>query len=283
MIIVNLIGGLGNQLFQYSLGRRLALKNKTGLRLDIFDFKNYENRSFLLDNFNIRESLATKLEIMRLKFMSSFGSKPYYEKSAIYEKSLSFDPNILHAPANCYLKGYWQSERYFKDIDDVIRSEITLKNPPSPEYLKISQDIHNSNSVSLHIRRSDYLSGKNKNIFAECSPDYYNKAIDEISKKVGNIKLYLFSDDIDWVKNNLQLSYPSEFVSDKKLPVYEELMLMSSCKHNVIANSSFSWWGAWLNNNSQKIVIAPEKWFLGPEINPRFQSSDIVPSSWLKM
>jgi len=277
MIIVRIIGGLGNQLFQYALGQSLALKNNTELRLDISEFKTYKRHQYCLSYFNIKDSVATKGDVLKLRLLSYFSFLNLRYKATFVQESSSFDPKIINLPDNTYLSGYWQSEKYFKEIENIIKQDITLKTPASPEYNSLRTKINNINSVSLHIRRTDYFTIGLK-VFEPISIDYYQRAVAEISRQTGALELFVFSDDIEWVKQNLKISFPTTFVSGNNLKNYEELMLMSACKHNITANSTFSWWGAWLNSNPKKIVITPRRWFIDPS-----REKDVIPEFWIRI
>ena len=284
MIIVKLTGGLGNQLFQYSLGRYLAIKNNCGLKLDITGFETYKLHNYTLGNFKIIEKFANSAEILLLNNPISRSLSSYFpsqRKMHIKEQSSHFDPNILNAGRNVYLEGYWQSENYFKGIGDTIRKDLTLRDPLGEEAKKIAEQISSHESVSLHIRRGDYAKNeRTREVHGLCSPEYYERSISYISRRSVAPRLFIFSDDIEWAKANLNLSgLPATFVSDgnDKIKNFEELYLMSLCKHNILANSTFSWWGAWLNVNKDKIVIAPKKWFNSNKID----AADLIPSSWI--
>lgn len=289
------MGGLGNQMFQYAAGRRAAYVHKTELKLDISWFNNPGDaikRDYLLNIFTINENFATEKEISKLKIeynnrLALFYGKtisfiiPYCKQSHVIQHFFHFDKNILQINRNVYLQGHWISEKYFADIASTIRNDFTFKNKPDKANSELIQRIRNCNSISLHVRRSDYISDKKTHDYhGVCGLDYYRKAVSFITKKVFNPTFFIFSDDPDWCKANLRLKYPTVFVSHnlgKK--DYEDMRLMSTCKHNIIANSTFSWWGAWLNQNKEKIVIAPEKWFGDTSIN----TSDLIPSSWVKI
>ncbi|MFH1461878.1 MAG: alpha-1,2-fucosyltransferase [bacterium] len=285
MIITKLQGGLGNQMFQYAIGRFLAQKNKTELKLDLSFYCNKQNepqRIYSLENFNIKENIATQKEIEDFeKYKNKSGWKHFFYKSfftndSIYvkEKQFNFDPKVLKTYDNSYLDGYWQNEKYFKSIENIIRENFTLKNKLPDNLQNILTKIKNPNSISLHIRRGDYVNKENYNVLPI---EYYNEAIKIITEKNSDIHLFIFSDDIVWAKNNLNTEFPITFIYGNK--DYQDLILMSLCKHNIIANSSFSWWGAWLNSNPNKIVIAPKKWFNKTEIN----TEDLIPKSWIKI
>lgn len=293
MIITQLIGGLGNQLFQYAVARRIAHFKNCQIKLDLSGFRNYNLRTYRLSYFNIIENIASPDEIASLK--GSQGKnlpilalglinkiQPYYKRSYIKECHFHFDPNMMKAPCNAYLEGYWQSEKYFKDIENIIRSEFTLKHEPDAINKEIYHIIGNSNSVSIHVRRGDYISNPITNqVHGVCPLDYYYRAIDKINELVKEPPhFFVFSDDPNWAGENLKTEDPVMVVSHNSLDKdYEDLRLMSLCKHHIIANSSFSWWGAWLCTNKEKIVIAPNKWFNTNEHDTR----DLIPDSWIKI
>ena len=290
MIITKLIGGLGNQMFQYAVGRRAAYVNNAEFKLDITGYENQERmtkREYALNIFNIKENFVTEKERNKLKKNSFIwkvlrkispilGNKTYFK-----EKHFHFDSDILKISDNSYLDGYWASEKYFKDIEDIIRKEFTLKDKPDAVNQKMISRIKNCDSVSIHIRRGDYAFDEKTNRYhGECNLNYYLKAIALIAKKVKRPQFFVFSDDIKWAKQNLRLKFPCVYVDHNVgKQDYEDIRLMSYCQHNIIANSSFSWWGAWLNQNPNKIVIAPKKWFRELSINTK----DLILQSWIKI
>ncbi len=279
MIITKLTLGLGNNLFQYALGRRLALERSTELLLD-FTGENYNRRQYCLSymsHFNMIRSVAKTREVMKIKLLNRFSFiNPDYENSVIKENGNIFDQTVINAPKNAYLIGYWQSEKYFKPIENILRHDLTFKEPQNKKYQDLLDKITRSNSVSIHVRRGDYMLSKNLCLFNICKPDYYHKAVVYISGEKPAPELFIFSDDIKWVKQNIKFNFPTTFVSDGSLTDYQELILMSVCKHNIIANSTFSWWSSWLATNPDKIVIAPEKYAL--KINRPIY--DYYPESW---
>jgi len=287
------MGGLGNQLFQYTTGRALALKHQTELKLDLSflnsDPKNvYTKRELELHVFDISSTIVTSNELeafykrtffqkIATKFFSSFPSKYFIGNQKGFEYNEAFE---LY-PDNTYLNGYWQSEKYFSSIREILLKELVIKKEMSEQCKLVKDFILNSNSVSLHIRRGDYLSDKNANEFHGNLPlDYYYKVLAHLNGLFKDLKVFIFSDDMDWVKDNLKLTNECVYVdfNTGENSVFD-MYLMSQCKHNIIANSSFSWWGAWLNQNPQKTVIAPEKWFADKNLNIK----DLIPNSWLKM
>lgn len=292
MIIVKLIGGLGNQMFQYAAGRYLAYKCKTELKLNIRGFKNYTLRNYDLNHFNIIENFATSLDLCRIsppsgrpvvkifkhiiRDISQMQSIEY-----IKEKDYSFQQNFLKLPDNVYLDGYWQSEKYFLYIEDIIRQEFSIVNPLTSISQDIADQIKDCESISIHVRRGDYVSNTNtNNVHGTCGVDYYSNAIDLIHKRVENPCFFIFSDDPEWACSNIKPDAPTTYVRHNDYSKdYEDIFLMSMCKHNIIANSSFSWWGAWLNRNPDKIVIAPKKWFNSKDMN----THDLLPKKWQKL
>ena len=290
MIITELNGGLGNQMFQYAAARRLAEVNHAELKLNIENFKNDKLRTYELHHLNINAQFVAYNDI------ASFKNKSKRQKIKSYimqilsqkrihnikEKYFHFDKSVLFLSDNVYLQGYWQSEKYFKDISDIIRREFTLREPLSGESQRIVQKIKTSvNSVSLHIRRGDYISNPTTNsVHGVCPLQYYQESIQVLSEKLGKLSLFVFSDDPMWAERNLSYEYPMIFVNHNGAEhAYEDMHLMSLCMHNIIANSSFSWWGAWLNNNPYKVVFAPKQWFKKEEMNTK----DLIPGSWIRV
>lgn len=289
MIIVKIIGGLGNQLFQYALGRHLALLNQTELKLDITAFESYKLHKYSLDAFNIKKNIASKDEIDRFKKYKPKSERMRFLYNMLFadsskyfqEEGFNFNPEVLKIGGDAYIDGYWQTEKYFKDIESTIRADFSFVLPQSKKDMKILAQIHEYNSVSIHIRRADYVTDAKANkAHGTCPTEYYNKAVDIIAMKVTNPHFFVFSDDHDWVKKNIKINYPTVYVDHNNSDTnYQDLRLMASCKHNIIANSSFSWWGAWLNENPNKIVITPQRWFA----DTNRDNSDLIPSTWTRI
>jgi hypothetical protein len=288
MIITRLFGGLGNQLFQYALARRLSILHNVALKLDVSQIETYKIRKYSLNPFNIIEDFITEKDIARIKGRGLLSFRrltekilPYYKRSYVCERFFHFDPNILSSPKNVYLNGFWQSEKYFKDIEDVIRREFTIKIKPDSNNKQITKLIKSVNAVSLHVRRTDYISNAAMNQFhGTCDLVYYQRAVEIIAREVLSPHFFVFSDDILWAKNNLILEYPTVFIShNNNTKDFEDLRLITQCKHHIISNSSFSWWGAWLNEKHDKIVIAPKKWFNDESIDTR----DLIPETWIRI
>jgi hypothetical protein len=202
--------------------------------------------------------------------------------NSVRERQFSFDPRILDAADGSYLEGYFQSERYFVEIADVIRADLTLPPLSDARNRATLQAIEAAQSVSLHIRRGDYVTHARTNQqFGTCSPDYYARAADHIAQAVGAAPtFFVFSDDPSWTVANLRLPYPVHFITHNGARrAHEDLRLMSRCRHHIIANSSFSWWGAWLNPSATKVVVAPAVWFAGGGID----ESTLVPERWVRL
>jgi len=286
------MGGLGNQMFQYAIGRKIALANGAPLKLDIMWHINKPDRPYSLHHFAINAEMATEDEIAKLskakmplykRVINSVKEvgKPYYLRSEIHEKCVDFDPNILHISDGAYLNGYWQSEKYFKDIEEVLRSDFKVIEPLSTINMKCAQQIITSNAIAIHVRRGDYVSNPaTHQVHGTCSLDYYQEAMDLILSKVQEPHFFVFSDDPKWALENIRTDSPITYVCNNPPERnYDDLRLMSLCKHFIIANSSFSWWGAWLSENDDKIVVAPAQWFQGIEYN----DADRLPESWIQV
>lgn len=286
MVIVKIFGGLGNQMFQYAIGRSLAIQNGTVLKLDLSAYKYfnaYIPRKFGLNVFQINVEEASEDECNKFKkgkvmtFLERI--KPFYRRSTLREPYYNFSADVFKAKGEVCLDGYWQSEKYFSKFIEVIRNDFTLKPGFSQFDENLVKKIDGTNSVSVHVRRGDYVENETVNkIHGLCDPGYYLRALEVIKEKTGPITVFVFSDDIEWVKNNIKFDVQTEYVSRNGLEDYEEMILMSKCKHNVVANSSFSWWGAWLNRNANKIVIAPKVWFRDGK-----NTDDLIPENWIRL
>jgi hypothetical protein len=297
MIITQLNGGLGNQMFQYACGRALSLRNKDMLKLDISGYAMPNGidtpREYSLSYFNIEENIATADEISALRFPHGAISKyaAIFRKKILRQFNVGFRPGIFFKKGNAYLEGFWQSEKYFLDCADAIRKDLTLKKSLSPAAQVIANAIGNATegndiapAVSIHIRRGDIArDAKTNPYYGIATPEYYSKALLHIAEKIKTFRVFVFSDDMEWTKKNIVIPYPTTYVSggskNSQIPDHEEIILMSMCKHNIIANSSFSWWGAWLNRNSDKIVIAPKEWI----IRNKSWHTDTVPNTWTRL
>ena len=292
MIIVRLISGLGNQLFQYSFARRIALERNVPLKLDTSFYDSQDLRAYQLDYFNIKaevisqEALSKALRtnwfwMARKGWYGTQRLLPYYKKRIVREKEkFCYDPNMTETSKITYFNGYWQHYRYHQSHEAIVRNELTLKSQYLSKISKLLTEIDSSDSVSLHIRRGDYISDPRANErFGILPLDYYQDALKFIRQRINTPTVYVFSDDTEWVQNHLKLDSPLHFITieDEARDVLE-LALMSRCQHNIIANSTFSWWGAYLNNNPHKIVIAPKQWSSDAVIN---QTMKIQHPDWI--
>lgn len=299
MIIIKLKWWLGNQMFQYAYIKALSCRTGDNFKLDLSflqrmwkwyikkDFKNMDLINYELymfdneENFSLRQDLPFS-EKFHNKYIDFLVRKiySYLPFTKIYqEKWLQFQESFLKI-RQWYIDGYFQSEKYFQDFKNEIRKDFIFTPPLSSKNQEITEHIKSLNSISVHVRRWDYMSEKNKSLYGTCDLDYYKRAIRIIQEKINSPVFFFFSDDIEWVKENLQVENNSYYIDwNTGEQSYEDMRLMSLCKHNIIANSSFSWWGAWLNNNKEKLVIAPEKWFNSDTINYK----DIVPETWIKI
>lgn len=285
MIIVQLTGGMGNQLFQYAAGKSLALFKHTVVKFDTSFFDTQKSRSLDLKYFDLDLNIASQEEIQRLqqqKLIAKIFQKmgPPHTRKAYREPFFHFDANFFSTNNDVYLKGNWQSEKYFKPFEKQVRNNLLIKQEYTSHLENPGKELGASSSVSVHIRRGDYLQQKTLDYHGILSKEYYNEAIQKIAKKVPGARFYFFSDDIEWVKENLQLDHPCEFISGKTShSAIEDFYLMQNCRHHIIANSSFSWWAAWLNKNAEKIVVAPKQWFKqGPK-----DTYDLLPEEWIKI
>lgn len=287
MIIIKITGGLGNQMFQYALGRALSLKKGVPFKLDISSYRRYKlhNKYELSDVFNISPEIASTKDLVQ--FSSFYNYIRKYSRlprtQIIEEPCFQYWNGINYLQNKVYLNGYWQSPKYFSDYSDVIKSDFVFRNILDKDNQKLFEHISKSNSVSMHIRRGDYTSAKNINVHGTCKLSYYEDAVRYFQKKLINPIFFVFSDDIEWAKANLKNINNVKFVSNNSGKYsYIDMMLMSLCKHNIIANSSFSWWSAWLNSNPHKNVIAPVDWFSKSYSKSKnILTTDLIPEDWI--
>lgn len=275
-VISRLSGGLGNQMFQYAFGRVHSLKRQSALYMDPFEYNYHKLRKYELDVFNVKTKLLSLPQQFRY-----FLQKKYLTSPKIYsEPHFHFDEKALNSNLANYFEGFWQSEKYFRSIRHELIQEFLLKITFPISAKTVLDEILLVESVSLHIRRGDYISNSEANKCHGVLPlKYYYDSIYYIKSLKKNIKLYIFSDDIPWAKKNLKVQDDILFIESIPQSAHIEMHLMKNCKHNIIANSSFSWWGAWLNENPEKIVCAPQSWFDDKKIN----TADILPESWIKI
>lgn len=292
MIVSHILGGIGNQMFQYAAGRSLSLVTNQQHLLDLNDFSNYRlHNGFELSR--VFNAGVERADISTMHRLLGWRARPLAKrvlrrpgfnwlrcKEFVVEPHFNYWPEFYNLTGDCYLYGYWQSELYFKPFENVIRSDFVFREPLNGQNADLASEIHRSQSISLHVRRGDYVSdSKTGNVMDTCTPEYYQMAVNYIVEHVEHPVFYIFSDDIAWVKQNLLVKFPCTFVDhNRSSESYRDMQLMSLCKHHVIANSSFSWWGAWLNTNPHKLVVAPKSWFRNGT-----DDRDLIPKEWVRL
>lgn len=288
MIIVKLKGGLGNQVFQYAAGLAVASRRDQKLKIDTtgYDDPRVINsdipRKYGLFAFNISGSIATAEEVRKARNPFGIFSKAlrFFSQKFLRRYYLDYHPEFFKKNHK-YVEGFFQSEKNFASVKEKVIREFTLKKEfESDVFLAEKNKVYKIKSVSVHIRRGDYVNDKVTNDYwGTCSKEYYKEAIDLIRSKIEAPIFCFFSDDIEWVKKEFGEQPDFKYISNSSLKDYEELMLMSLCAHNITANSSFSWWGAYLNQNPSKIIIAPKKWVIrNYGLHP-----NIIPLSWIRI
>ena len=286
MIVTHLFGGLGNQLFQFATGKALAARLGVELRFDARYFDIPRPDELCIHHFGHQtkdvdrsEMPATRQQGLVPYIAGKLRGMPY---ALFKETGLAYDPAFEGLGDNTYLKGYWQSERYFRDHADLVRSSLEIVTPPTPENARLLDELSGVLPISLHVRRGDYVSNPKFNAtHGTCDLDYYHRAADLMAERCKqDVVFYTFSDEPDWVRENLKLPHEMR-VDSHNGPQhnYEDIRLMRHCAHHIIANSSFSWWGAWLNPNPDKIVVTPSRWFA----DPLMQKHDLLPPEWIKL
>lgn len=294
MLVVNLIGGIGNQMFQYASAWALASEHGMELKLDISDFHRFPPRQYLLDHFRVDAVIARPDELAMFdkdsnriraatrKFVARLRGNNRVTGRTIFERGFPWQKIALDPTVDTLLIGYWQSERYFLPIARQLRHVFTLKTLPDARTQRLLDEIDRTPAVSLHVRRGDYVSNPVvQKKHGLVSPDYYAAAVAHMLAHEPQARFYVFSDDMEWVRANLPIAAPVEYV-DLNGPdqPHEDLRLMSRCRHHIIANSSLSWWGAWLNPDPHKVVVAPRQWFSAQSGR---DARDIVPPTWVRL
>jgi len=277
MIFTRLTGGIGNQMFQYAAGRSLAARLGTDLKLDARWFQGVGSgipgsaRRYELGCFRVDAELVPATRVARLPPRSR---REYWFRRVFPRRSLPFlipliekdgpsaDLRFFQALDNTYLDGFWHSERYFEEHADVVRRNLAFSTPPTGRNVELAAKIQDCVSVSVHVRRGDYVvPGETRDVAGVLDENWYRRAVDLVAERVGEVAVYVFSDEPEWCRENLRFDHPATVVTGNGGEAsFEDLRLMSTCRHHVIANSTFSWWGAWLNAHPDKIVVAPEPW-----------------------
>ncbi|PUE27530.1 alpha-1,2-fucosyltransferase [Limnohabitans sp. Jir72] len=280
-------GGLGNQLFQYAAARSLAHRLHIDLVLDPYWFKHPRPgetvRPLELTNYHVKLRIANTDEQRRWKLLRTRWARylgPLLPIQVVRERGFAYNDSFNRTADDSYLVGAWQSERYFREIREILLGELTPIQPPSIQDTELLQAMQACDAICVHVRRGDYVSSNSASAYhGVCSLDYYERAIKHVASQVRSPSLFIFSDDPDWTREHLHTEYPSHYVThNSSTDAFQDLRLMSYCKHHVIANSSFSWWGAWLSTSPEQIVVAPEKWFSVSRPTP-----DLLPPKWKRL
>jgi Glycosyl transferase family 11 len=278
-----LIGsGLGNQMFQYALGRSLSVRLDRPLILDTSLLFQEPGWGFDLRHLRLGRHRVRKWPFLpwriRRKLLRVLASQGMEVVRWISEPGLQFSPEVLATDKPCVLKGYWQSERYFDSISGQLREDFVIVTAQDPRSAECQTRIRNVKSIGLHVRRADYVTLPSCNAFhGTCSKEYYDAALQLILSRLGqDMELFVFSDDMEWARENIQYALPTTYVDWNQGRGYEDMRLMSSCRALIMANSSFSWWAGWLNARPDKLVVAPRQWYRAPGA-----VSDLPLSPWL--
>jgi Glycosyl transferase family 11 len=284
MIVVRIVGGLGNQMFQYALGRNLSIRTGQSLRLDIHTPNANHLGAFGLQEFRIVGSFVGVAENRLIWRPLARASATFHRERFLLvqrEKTLAFHPGVLGIRGSAYLCGYWQSEKYFSEIGPILRSDFTPKADVDDFDERLLAQMSSEQSVAVHIRRGDYIGDPRVTAtHGICGTDYYESARQLMTERLGNPCFYIFSDDRDWARITLRGWSSTRVVDHHPITArMEDFRLMRGCRHFIIANSSFSWWAAWLAETADQVVVAPRRWFADPTLI----SVDIVPQRWTRL
>lgn len=283
MIVIELSGGLGNQMFQYALYKKFESLNKDVVMETSFFRSGQELRELELGIFPVKYKEITDKEAASIRgygYQDSVLDKIRYKltpkKYKVYiDKIGPFQPEIFEME-NVYLSGYWQNENYFKDIREIVCRDFSFSDELVECNKELCHTLENENSVSVHIRRGDYLTTENTRIHGNiCTDAYYANAMNYIRESVENPQFYIFTDDLEWVREKYRGQNVMIVEGNRNDSSYVDMFLMSKCKHNIVANSTFSWWGAWLNSNPDKLVLAPPKWL------NNFEEAQVACAEWI--
>lgn len=290
-IFLHCTGGLGNQLFQYALGRSLAIRNGGEVVIDPWEVRRGRSRPLVLDKFRIQARLVTPLEYALCRVVESQHLQPLARimracaprrfPGVLRRRWHGFDASVLEIHKSVFIEGWFQSELYFREFGEQMRDELQLREAPSEANQRWLEQINSAEAVCVHVRRGDYLTNASvRERIGVCGLEYYRSAIDYVRQRVSSPVFFVFSDDPDWTRQNLDVPEPRHFISHNcNVADWEDLRLMSACRHFIIANSTFSWWGAWLGERENTIVAAPKQWFLDPNV----REEDIVPERWVRI
>lgn len=282
MVICNLKGGLGNQMFQYAVARSMA-KDRHNILIDLSFLK---KNNVSIGSFTARKFELNLFKNIRFKFINRFALNFYLSNSGIlkvlrillqYKKVYVInDESEQYEDGHniIYIDGYFQNPLLFDSIRAILLKDFSF--PVLPKYINnLAKLIESKNAVSIHVRRGDYLNQENNDYHGLLPISYYKSAVEKIIELNKESCFFIFSDDSEWCKLNFSfIENEKYFISDKNNPNWIDLKLMTLCKHFIIANSSFSWWGAWLSEHDYKTVIAPRNWY-------KNRPSKIVPKEWI--
>jgi hypothetical protein len=295
MVIVRLRGGLGNQLFQFAAAYSLARHHNTELKSDLYTYTKHPFRKYELHHFNIHLPEASRDEVHQFtgsNFVERYLNKKsnyFYCPKVFAQPHYHFYDDFFSLPVPIYLSGYWQSEKYFAHVAEQVRKMVTASVKLDARNEDLVSTIRSSQSISMHIRRTDYSPGS---FFQPMPLDYYRKALKFMSEKISNPHYFIFSDDIGWSRQQLGDLRNATFVDHNKGDdSFKDLLVMSACRHQIIANSTFSWWAAWLNDFQDKTVIAPQTWFHNTWVTKKepvypvrfYNTKDLIPASWIRL
>lgn len=290
MMVFHLMGGLGNQMFAYAAARSLALSRNLDVVYDFDCPYKHITYKYELDIFNLvpswREATGNELRrvkpkrglIRRLYLLLGQNPAPFFIKET---KEFTFNEDLYTCKDPAYLSGFWQAHGYVQRCENQIRQEFTFRNKPDAINQELMDKMQSCQAVAIHIRRGDYVNvPSTQAIHGACSPAYYHAAMQWIETQIAQPRYFVFSNDLAWVKENITIGGDPVYVDHNKGPLsFEDVRLMSNCKHAIIANSSFSWWGAWLIPFTEKIIVAPQRWMADPSIDTR----DLIPPGWTLM
>lgn len=277
MVITKLYGGLGNQMFQYAAGLAVARRLAAPLFVDTtwFDPRRHPPeapplRVYELDAFGISETIPLRARLrMNLRRPAVFA-----------EAGFGYQPEIETLRGDVVLDGHWQSYRYFESVAGEVREAFRFPSPASATGRRLLERIAGANTVAVHVRRGDYVANpKLARKFGVLSPVYYGEAAARIDHRAGDPEFLVFSDEIDWCRRNIALDGGRTTFVEGTAGAHEDMLLMSRCRHHIVANSSFSWWGAWLGAEPDQVVVAPARWFNDPPVD----TSDLIPDGWLRI
>lgn len=304
MIYLTIKGRLGNQMFQYAMARALQEKLNTEILIDwhhviesdkrepsigyknslcdfnVSDFKSIDQSKYR-ENMSLRQYLTFRSYEKNFPFGGNIESKAAFERNfynkhkhsgLLFFENGYMDFDLSKLPKNIFLSGYYESTKYFENIKDKIKQEFTPIHPKLEHNIALYDKIENTNSVCVTVRRGDFVKSSFHNV---CRTEYFLKGMDIIAEKVDNPHFFIFSNDVDWLKQNVNFKYPVTFETGND-PVWEKLRMMYSCKHFVISNSTFSWWAQFLSKDENKVVVSPDRWYNSKLKSDLIENSDFI-------